>query len=291
MANILFTGCNAGVGLAGAKLLARNGHHVFASMRNTEHALKLEAFAEDKDLPITILPLNVNIEDSVNKAVVEIIDKKGRIDVLINNASIGTIASVEEAPLSLYRSVMETNFYGTLRCIKAVLPYMTRQKSGHIINVSSVEGKVFSNFHSVYSTSKAAVEALSESLAQEVLPFNIKVSILETEAMENLSVQASDPLIKDSKYSNIQRCVAFLEASQDQEQRDSAVSETLADLVDGKVEGFRVSSHSEISPLLEWRLTLSDEEWIRTANTDNEDWASKVKNELKVDVSPHLKKS
>ena len=110
--------------------------------------------------------------------------KEGKIDVLINNAGISDFGAVEELPMDSFNNDMNTNYFGTVRCIKAVLPSMRKRKSGLIINVSTVAGKLFSNFHSTYCASKAAVEAFSESLAQEVLPFNIKVVVVQPAFIE-----------------------------------------------------------------------------------------------------------
>ena len=103
----------------------------------------------------------------------------GPIDVLVNNAGIDRSGSVEELPLADFRAVMETNYFGVIRCIQAVLPAMRQRRSGCIINVSSVAGHISSAPLAPYSASKFALEALSESLAQEVKPFNVRVAIVK----------------------------------------------------------------------------------------------------------------
>lgn len=168
MATVLITGCSTGIGLATAEQLARHGHSVYATMRRPENSPYLQQLADRENLPITVLPLDVDKDESVEKAIGQVYAKAGFIDVLVNNAGIGLLSPLEEASLDVFRSTMETNYFGTVRCIKAVLPAMREKKSGCIINISSVAGKIYSNFHSHYTASKAAVEALSESLGQEV---------------------------------------------------------------------------------------------------------------------------
>ncbi len=177
--NVLITGCSTGIGYAIAETFARNGYNVYATMRNPQKSPALAELAKKENLPITILTMDVDNEASVKSAVEEAIAKAGQIDVLVNNAGIGTLGSVEELPFDIFEATMQTNFFGALRCIQAVLPAMRKRNSGHIINITSVAGKIYSGCHGSYSASKAALEALSESLAGEVGQFGIKVSVVE----------------------------------------------------------------------------------------------------------------
>jgi len=178
MANILITGTSTGIGFSTAKILGRAGHQVYATMRSPARAPQLQDLVHEEDLPITILPLDVNNQESVNQAVEHILSKENKLDVLINNAGIAARGAVEEVPYEGFAKVMETNFFGTLRCIQAVLPKMREKKSGSIINVSSIAGKISFGGHSPYAASKFAVEAMSEGLAAEVQPYNIRVEWL-----------------------------------------------------------------------------------------------------------------
>jgi len=141
---ILVTGTSTGLGFATAVSLARAGHDVFASMRNPAGAPELRTVAAHEKLPITILPLDVDSDASVAASIRSVIEARGRIDVLVNNAGIGLMASIEHMPLDQFRQVFETNYFGVLRCIKAVLPYMRVQHSGRIVNMSSVAGRIAS---------------------------------------------------------------------------------------------------------------------------------------------------
>src|SRR5918993_413555 len=179
MAVILITGSSTGIGYATALTLARNGHTVYASMRDPGRSPQLKETAEQENLRLITLPIDVLDEGSITDAVTGILAKENHIDVLVNNAGVGAWGSVEELEMEYMKRDMDTNYFGTVRCIKAVLTGMRERRSGTIINVTSVAGKVYANFHGGYCASKAAVEALSESLAQELAPFNVKVAIVE----------------------------------------------------------------------------------------------------------------
>src|SRR3954471_11657723 len=145
MSVILITGSSTGLGYAIAETLARNGHTVYATMRNPQHSPQLQQLANDNRLPIHILPLDVLDDKSVQSAIDTILSKEGYIDVLVNNAGINSWGAVEEIPLQYFIENMDTNYFGTLRCIKAILPSMRERKSGCIINVTSLAGEVFTN--------------------------------------------------------------------------------------------------------------------------------------------------
>src|SRR5215831_14900963 len=171
MSIALVTGSSTGIGFETAVALARSNHEVFAGMRNPNAAPELAALASKEKLPISVVRLDVDSDESVRSAAGEILATRGRIDVLVNNAGIPGSGPVEELELEGFRRIMETNFFGVLRCTQAVLPRMREQKSGHIINVSSVAGRISIAPQAAYTASKWALEAMSEVLAQEVKPF------------------------------------------------------------------------------------------------------------------------
>ena len=162
MAKVLITGTSKGIGYETALVLARVGHEVVATMRNPG-ASDLEKVAEKANLAVTVLPLDVDDDASV----VELFRKVGdSIDVLVNNAGIFSINVVEDESLEQFRRVMETNYFGAVRCIKQVLPVMRTRGSGRIINVTSIAGRIAAGAESAYVASKFALEAFSESLAR-----------------------------------------------------------------------------------------------------------------------------
>ena len=175
----LITGSNSGIGLATALYLARRGFTVWATMRNLEKAHELRTIIESEKLPIELARLDVCDDDSLKSAVARILQKSGRIDVLVNNAGYGLRGAVEEVALDEWRRQFETNFFGVIRVTQAVLPQMRAQRSGAIVNISSVLGRFAIPFSGPYTASKFALEGLTETLRYELAPWNIKVILIE----------------------------------------------------------------------------------------------------------------
>lgn len=165
----LVTGANSGFGRAIGQAALRQGHTVVATARDTA---SLDGF-DDR------IQLDVGDQQSVEAAVEEAIRKHGRIDVLVNNAGHGLVGAVEELADDDLRTILNTNVFGVLRTVRAVLPHMRAQRSGHIVQMSSVGGVVANPGHAAYATSKFALEGLSEALAAEVAPWGIRVMIVE----------------------------------------------------------------------------------------------------------------
>lgn len=177
---ILITGTSSGIGLETAIMLAEQGHKVYATMRDLNKRSALENEAEKRNAKLHVRQLDVQNEKSIQACVDEIIAKEHRIDVLINNAGAGFIKPMEQASMEEIQQVMDVNFYGPIRCSKAVMPFMRKQKSGHIINVSSVGGIVGSPVNEIYCAAKFALEGLTESLATYLEPyFGIHISLIE----------------------------------------------------------------------------------------------------------------
>ena len=175
----VITGANSGIGRATAVHLAAQGHRVFGTVRSLDKAAKLGAMAEKAGVEVKLVVLDVADDESVKRGIGEILGRAGRIDNLVNNAGIGGNAVTEECPVSLYADVMNVNLYGAVRCIQAVLPQMRARKSGCIVNVSSVVGRIAAIGQQPYVVSKWALEGMSEGLAQEVAPHGIRVAIVE----------------------------------------------------------------------------------------------------------------
>ena len=172
------TGSSSGIGLATAVALARAGHMVVATMRDLDRGAEIRQVATDEKLPIHLAAINVDNDDSVRHGFSKIIGERGPIDVLVNNAGIVGGGAIEETPVDVFRQVMETNFFGGLRCIKAVVPAMRERRSGTIVNVTSVAGRIATTPQASYAASKWAFEALCECLAQEMRAFNVRVAIV-----------------------------------------------------------------------------------------------------------------
>lgn len=187
----LVTGCSSGIGYETAIELARDGYYTFATMRDTSKADGLKSKAKKEKLTIDVLELDVDKPESIKKAVKKIIADKGRIDVLVNNAGYGLFGCIEDVSVEEFKAQFETNFFGIISLIQQVTPVMRKQKSGTIVNVSSVAGKIGFPGSPAYISSKFALEGLSECMRYELGQFGIKTIIIEpgvikTEFMKNM---------------------------------------------------------------------------------------------------------
>jgi NAD(P)-dependent dehydrogenase (short-subunit alcohol dehydrogenase family) len=176
---VLVTGTSTGIGQATALLLARQGFDVHAGLRTLASGAELLKSAAAESLSVAPVILDVNDDASVRQGVRGILDGAGDIDVLVNNAGIGGGGAIEDVPLDFARRQFETNYFGAIRTIQAVLPSMRARGRGVIVNVSSVAGRVALPSHGHYCASKHALEAASLMLAQEVRAFGIRVVLIE----------------------------------------------------------------------------------------------------------------
>lgn len=170
------TGASAGFGKSFAEYAISQGYNVVVTARRLD---KLEAIKAIAPNQVEVLRMDVNNNDEIAGAVKAVIARFGRIDVLINNAGFGIVGAVEETPENELRAQMETNFFGAVSVTRTCLPIFRQQKSGSIVNISSLGGQLSFAGFSAYSASKFALEGLSEALAAELAPFGIKVLIVE----------------------------------------------------------------------------------------------------------------
>lgn len=179
--NIVITGSSSGFGLLSAISLAREGHRVFATMRDIKKGEELlyEAKKNEVSHNIEILSLDVTNPEEVQRTVNNIINKVGKIDVLINNAGIVTGGALEEVSLDMWRKQFETNVFGMATVTKEVVPFMRALNSGRIINISSMAGYIGVPGLGAYCSSKFAVEGFSEALRHELHEFGVEVSVVE----------------------------------------------------------------------------------------------------------------
>ena len=202
----LVTGSSSGIGFETSLALARNGFHTFATMRDLGKDEKIKQIIEKEDLSIEILELDVDNEESVNRVIKTISEKKGRIDVLVNNAGYGMWGTVEDVSIDEFKKQFETNFFSIIRLIQKVAPIMRKQSSGNIVNISSVAGRIGFPVSPAYISSKFALEGLSESLRFELMPFGINVIIIEPGVIKTNffdSMKLSEKSQQDSTYKEI----------------------------------------------------------------------------------------
>jgi short-subunit dehydrogenase len=186
----LVTGASSGIGKAAALALAEAGFEVVGTSRNTAGVTHRDG--------VTFLDLDVASDESVSSVVGRVIERFGRLDVLINNAGIGTAGAAEESSVAQDQSIFDINVFGVIRMTKAVLPYMRAQGRGRIINISSVVGFLPQPYMAVYAASKHAVEGYSESLDHEIREHGVRVLLVEPAytktAFEANSVRPDTPL-------------------------------------------------------------------------------------------------
>lgn len=165
---VLITGASTGLGESIALYLAGRGYRVYGTSRSSVQAS-----------PFPMLQMDVTSQESIHQGIEKILQREGRLDGLINNAGLGIAAPVEELPLADVQRVFDTNVMGVIRMVQAVLPTMRRQKSGLIINISSIAAEAGLPYRGVYSASKAAVERLTETLRLELSPFGIQTCSIQ----------------------------------------------------------------------------------------------------------------
>lgn len=184
---VLVTGVSSGIGRVTAEQFARSGCVVFGTVRRLAGAAPLPG--------ITLIEMDVRDSASVQRAVADVHSRAGRIDVLVNNAGVNLTGAVEETSIAEAQLLFETNVFGAMRTIQAVLPHMREQRGGRIVNVSSVLGFLPAPYMGLYAASKHAIEGLSESLDHEVRQFGIRVTLVAP-AYARTSLEANSPVAK-----------------------------------------------------------------------------------------------
>jgi NAD(P)-dependent dehydrogenase (short-subunit alcohol dehydrogenase family) len=190
---ILITGGSSGIGKSIGQFLHEKGYTVFGTSRNPEKVL---------GSVFPLVALDVRDAESIKAAVAEVVAKAGTIDVLVNNAGVGITGPIEEIPTDEMRNNFETNLFGPIEVMKAVLPHMRAQKSGLIINVTSIAGYMGLPYRGIYSASKGALELITEALRMEVKRFGITItSVAPGDFATNIaSGRYHAPLVKGSPY-------------------------------------------------------------------------------------------
>ncbi len=175
----VITGANSGIGRATALHLARKGHRVFGTMRSLDKGEKLASLAEEAGVDVTPIVVDVTNGAQVASGFEEILGMAGTVDVLVNNAGIGQNAAVEDVDIAEGKDLFDINVWGVVRCSQAVLPAMRAQGSGHIVQISSIAGRIGVPGQPMYCASKWALEGMSENMAHDLAAHGIRVSIIE----------------------------------------------------------------------------------------------------------------
>ncbi len=282
-ARVLITGTSSGIGLATALELARAGYKVYATMRNPARAPELGERASSEGLPISILPMDVDSDRSVEDCFASVFRQDEHIDVLVNNAGIERHGSVEELPMEDVRAIMETNYFGALRCIRQVVPGMRERGSGCIVNVSSVAGKIACSPLGAYAASKFALEALSEALAGEMKPFGVRVALVEPGIIETSMSQAITGA-PPSEYRQGRNMAALFQATLQNPAPPSIIARAIRDVIESGTWKLRHPCGPDAAPFLVWRAAMTDEQWVDFNALDAEGFRQRVKDDFGLDL-------
>jgi NAD(P)-dependent dehydrogenase (short-subunit alcohol dehydrogenase family) len=247
---VLITGASSGVGQSTARLLSQKGYKVFGTSRNPTSAETIPA--------VEMLALDVRSDASVSACVTAVVNQVGRVDVLVNNAAYELAGALEETSLEEAKAQFETNFFGVVRMVKAVLASMRQQKQGQIINVSSLSGVSSIPFMGVYSASKFAVEGYTEALRMEVKPFNIHVSLTEAGFLKTPMMDKRQTPTAPLKAYDLWRRRAFT-AIRDKEEKGPGpqlVAETILKIISSKTPRLRylIGPQARFVSRLKWLL-------------------------------------
>ena len=175
----IITGSSTGIGYATSLTLARNRFHTYATVRNLGKAKAIDDLAEEEGLPIKVIELDVDTDESVNNAIGKICEEKKRIDVAVDNAGYALVDALEDLSMQEIRAQFETNLFGAIRVMKAMLPTMRENRSGTIVNLTSMGERVAIPLDPAYHGSKFGLEGISESIRYETEPFWIRVIAIE----------------------------------------------------------------------------------------------------------------
>ena len=283
----IVTGANSGIGRSTAITLAKNGYTVFGAMRSLERGEKLREMAQHLGLKINEVELDISNTDSVTQGINEIKSQTERIDVLINNAGVGSNAVIEDVNIELDKDVFETNFWGAIRCIQAVLPTMRAQQSGHIVQVSSIAGRVGLPAQPIYSASKWALEGLSENLAHDLSSFGIRVSIIEPGVTRTAILGKNNTVPDNPDYEDVYgRMLDMYLEGIEANVRPEAVSETILECLESQRKQLRWPVAWGADTMVNARHdgSVPDEDWIRIGSlvNDREEWINSFKQAFKL---------
>jgi short-subunit dehydrogenase len=262
------TGSSTGIGFETSLTLARNGFYTYATMckSDEEKSRPLTEVAKNENLPLQVIGLNVDNDKSATDAINTIVEERKRIDVLINNAGYALGGALEDSSMDEIKAQFETNFFGAVRAMKAVLPVMRRRGAGIIENITSMGGRISIPLSSSYHGSKFALEGLSESIQYELEPFGIKVILIEPGAVgsnfwKNIKIARSS---SDSNSPYTQFGNKILKAYKEMEQNTispSVVAKTILDAITSNNPQLRYVVGEDATKTIEARRNMPDNEF------------------------------
>ena len=266
---VLVTGCSSGIGYATCLVFARNNFVTYGSVRDLSKAGRIQEITNKEKLPLKIIRLDVNEDESIRIAIQKIISDSGRIDILINNAGYGLFGPIEEISIKEIKEQFETNFFGTIRLIKAIVPIMRKQRNGTIVNISSMVGRFGVPLNAAYVSSKFALEGLSESISFELDEFGIKVilvepGVIQTDFFQNLKIKGNDTKSPYYKLMDKSKRIAFLKAAMKNSVSSSdQVANTILHAVNSRDPDMRYIIGNDATNSIHMRNSLSDREFMK----------------------------
>ena len=283
----LITGTSTGIGRAAALHLARQGYKVYASMRDGAKAGALREQAAAEKLVLIIETLDVSDNQSMLACVDRITAAEGRIDVLINNAGLSSSSPIETYPEAEHRALFEANYWGPVKLTQAVLPGMRERRQGAIINVSSLLGRIAWANQAAYCASKFAIEAFSEALAQEVLPFGIRVAIIEPGVVAS-AIFDNTPVHYDraSPYKPaMRRNGRFYSVGIATATPAERIAEVIAEALAAKQPKLLYAAGYG-SQAIDRRAAMSDQDFVALGNMNDPDYYQALRENLDLDLEP-----
>ena len=288
MKSVIITGANRGIGLETSLAFAKKGYKVFATMRNPDKATELKDHIQREGLSIVSYKMDVDSDDTVKETIGAILKENGPVDVLVNNAGIERHGTIEELDITQFKEVMETNYFGIIRCVQAVLSSMRENGSGCIINVSSVAGHISNSPLSSYSASKFAVEALSEALAQEVKPSNIRVAIVKPGIIDtDMARDISSKNYTVTRSPITERFSNLFKESLKHPTHASLVADKILEIAESGSWKLRYPVGPDAEPFLQWRASMSDEDWVNWNALSDDEWYAKVEQDFGLNARPN----
>src|SRR5919197_5864102 len=272
------TGASTGIGFETSLALARNGFHTYATMRKLEEGKsnQIMNIAKNENLPLQAIQLDVDNDKSVLDAINKIVSENGRIDIVVNNARYALVGPIEETSMEEIKAQFETNFFGAVRVIQAVIPIMRKNRSGRIVNITSMGGKIAIPLDSIYHATKFALEGLSESVHYELEPFGIKIILIEPGAVgsnfwKNLKMAAKSTSSHDDDDDNNNDNSPYIQIENNMSEsfkqivqntlHPSEVAKVILQAVNAENPDFRYVVGKDAAMILEERRNMSDREF------------------------------
>lgn len=285
MLKIVVTGASRGIGWSTALEFARAGYEVVATMRDPAGCPEISNLIPQERLRLTVETMDVDSDESVKRAFDKILTT-GPVDVLVNNAGVERMGTIEETPLADFKTCMETNYFGVIRCTKSVVRQMRERGRGAIINISSLAGKISPSPMGPYSASKFALEALSEALAQELQAFGVRVAIVQPGIIDTRMARNIGGIGESPTYPQVRRIAAMFEATISAGAGQSSdVAQKIREIVESDTVQLRHPVGPDAVPFLGWRSSMNDESWIQWGGQSDSEWLKALKADFGMDLT------